>query len=83
MGVGVGGGGGVGGAQVGPARRPTWVHGSPMKIVMRDWAAAADRTHLSPKGYKEFARWVYGPVVDSMPPAGPPPPAWPPPRRPL
>mmetsp|Transcript_15991 Transcript_15991/g.32721 ORF Transcript_15991/g.32721 Transcript_15991/m.32721 type:complete len:315 (+) Transcript_15991:40-984(+) len=47
-------------------KRVQWVHGSPMKIVMREWAHNEDLVHLSPKGYREFARWVREPVVDSM-----------------
>jgi len=48
------------------ARPPLWVHASPMKIVMRAWAWCPDRVHLSPQGYREFAKWLRDPVVDAM-----------------
>mmetsp|Transcript_4250 Transcript_4250/g.5424 ORF Transcript_4250/g.5424 Transcript_4250/m.5424 type:complete len:305 (-) Transcript_4250:140-1054(-) len=47
-------------------KRCQWVHGSPMKVVMRKWAANDDGVHFSSKGYLEFSRWLLDFVAGAM-----------------
>lgn len=47
-------------------KRLLWVHGSPMKIVLRAWATNSDAVHMSPKGYREYAKWLKDPVQEAM-----------------
>jgi hypothetical protein len=47
-------------------KRCQWVHASPMKLVMRGWAANEDGVHFSPKGYLEFSRWLLDFVTGAM-----------------